>query len=163
LRRADKQIHDREEQQKILDFCKVLRLGIVDAGEAYVVPMNFGYEWNGDGLCFYVHSAKEGRKITALKANGRICFEMDCAYGLIEDAHVCESDFAYLSIIGRAQAVFVQEFKEKEKALQKIVFHQTGRSNAALNKKAVDAVAVIKIAVIDFEAKRSPADGRAKP
>ena len=43
MRRSDKEITEFAEKLKVLDRCDVIRLGMVDDGKAYVVPVNFGY------------------------------------------------------------------------------------------------------------------------
>lgn len=39
----------------------------------YIVPLNFEYQEN----VFYMHCAKEGRKLEMIKENPFVCFEMD--------------------------------------------------------------------------------------
>jgi nitroimidazol reductase NimA-like FMN-containing flavoprotein (pyridoxamine 5'-phosphate oxidase superfamily) len=51
---------------------KVGRLGCHVDGETYVVPVIFG--WDED--CIYVYTT-EGKKIDMMRANPRVCFEID--------------------------------------------------------------------------------------
>ena len=44
MRRADKEIVDREELHRILDEAMVMRLGMLDGERPYVVPLNFARE-----------------------------------------------------------------------------------------------------------------------
>lgn len=50
----------------------VARLGIRDGDEIYVVPIIYAY----DGAACYVASV-EGRKVRAMRAAPRVCFEVD--------------------------------------------------------------------------------------
>ena len=50
-------------------------------GWPYVIPMNFGYTWDEDGLTLYFHGGVKGKKIDSLGADPRICFELDCEGG----------------------------------------------------------------------------------
>ena len=59
LRRKEKEIIDKSEIESIIRKSLVCRLGIVDEGLPYIVPLCFGYD---KGALFF-HSAKEGRKI----------------------------------------------------------------------------------------------------
>ncbi len=59
MRRKEKEIADKSEIESIIRKSLVCRLGIVDAGLPYIVPLCFGYD---NGALFF-HSAKEGRKI----------------------------------------------------------------------------------------------------
>lgn len=61
-----------EETRKLLDECRIGRLGCVDGGGPYVVPVN--YILHGDSI--YVHSLP-GRKIDALRENPRACLQVD--------------------------------------------------------------------------------------
>ena len=38
------------------------RLGFVDGDDAYIVPLNYGYEDKDGELVIYCHGAKDGRK-----------------------------------------------------------------------------------------------------
>jgi len=78
---------------ELLSTCKIGRLGCVDNGEPYVVPINYVFE---DGN-IYSHSLP-GRKIDALRAHPRACLQVDqihndlewrsvIAYGDFEEIH----------------------------------------------------------------------------
>ena len=61
--------------QEIEEFVlaqKVGRVGCHVDGETYVVPVIFG--WDGD--CIYVYTT-EGKKVDMMRANPRVCFEVD--------------------------------------------------------------------------------------
>ena len=60
------------EARELLKSCKVGRLGCVDKGEPYIVPINYLFE--DDSI--YSHSLP-GRKIEILRAHPRACFQVD--------------------------------------------------------------------------------------
>jgi hypothetical protein len=62
------------------------RLGCIADGAPYVVPVNYLF----DGQDVYIHSLP-GRKIDALRANPRVCLQVD----EIEDAYHWRSVIAY--------------------------------------------------------------------
>ena len=62
MRRKDLEIRDRDILSGMLDLAEILHLAIKNEPFPYVVPLNFGYEWEGDTLVFYFHCAKEGLK-----------------------------------------------------------------------------------------------------
>ena len=68
----------------MLSACKIGRLGCVDNGEPYVVPINYVFE---DGSV-YSHSLP-GRKIEAMRAHPRACLQVD----------EIENDFQWRSVI----------------------------------------------------------------
>ena len=61
-----------EESYELLRGRRVGRLGCVADGEPYVVPVNYVCE--GDAA--YVHSLP-GRKVQAMRANPRVCLQVD--------------------------------------------------------------------------------------
>ena len=130
-----------EEQLAILDKCKVCRVALQDKQGLYLVPLNFGYQYEDGHLILYFHSAKSGRKIDALQENSAVAFEMDCAHRLIEAENPCQYGYAFASIIGNGDALLVENREEKKKALSLLMKHQTGKDFTFDNQMA-DAVAV---------------------
>ena len=55
MRRTDREITDFHEMMEILKSCDCCRIGLLDGQEAYIVPMNFGYEECGEHLTLYFH------------------------------------------------------------------------------------------------------------
>ena len=105
-----------EEQLAILDQCKVCRVALQDKQGLYLVPLNFGYQYEDGHLILYFHSAKSGRKIDAVQENSAVAFEMDCAHRLIEAENPCQYGYAFASIIGNGDALLVENREEKKKS-----------------------------------------------
>ena len=63
--------------EKVLEEERIGRIGCSLDGEAYVVPMTYAYE----GGSIYCHSL-DGKKIAMMRANPRVCFEVDRTHGL---------------------------------------------------------------------------------
>ena len=61
-----------DEAKALLSTAKIGRLGCIDNGEPYVVPINYLFT---DGV-IYSHSLP-GRKLDALRANPRTCLQVD--------------------------------------------------------------------------------------
>lgn len=62
-------------KREIIDLLEsefIGRLGCHSDGETYIVPINYVYQKNA----IYAHSG-EGRKIEMLRANPRVCFQVD--------------------------------------------------------------------------------------
>ena len=68
-----------EEGRALLSACKIGRLGCVDNGEPYVVPINYVF---GDET-IYSHSLP-GRKIDAMRVHPRVCLQVD---QIVDDFH----------------------------------------------------------------------------
>ena len=78
MTRKEREVTDMNEIIKILDKCKILRLGLVDGDEPYIVPMNYGYTMEDGELTLYLHCAPVGRKLDIIRVNPKVFFEMDC-------------------------------------------------------------------------------------
>ncbi len=155
MRRQDREVTEIEELLAIIESCKVCRIGIQDEQGLYIVPVNFGYEYVDGRLTLYFHSAREGRKIDALARRQEVCFEMDCEHRLIEGATACKHSFSFKSIIGSGTASFVEEASAKQRALDLLMKHQTGREFEFAAGRA-DTVAVVKIEARTFTGKYHP-------
>ncbi len=155
LRRQDREVTETKELMQIIDQCKVCRVGMQDNAGLYIVPMNFGYIYDNNQLVLFFHSAKEGRKIKALKENIDICFEMDCEHHLITGDEACQYSYSFKSIIGNGKVVFIDEVEEKKTALSTLMRHQTGK-DFSFDDRMANSVLVFKVIVHEFTGKFHP-------
>ena len=152
MRRKDREVTDITEIMEIINNCKAIRVAMKDTEGLYIVPLNFGYSYLDDKLTLYFHSAKEGRKLNAIKENPEVAFEMDCEHRLIEAKIACLYGFAFKSIVGNGVASIVENIEEKKIALSLLMQHQTGKDFTFEDKHA-KAVTVFKVEVTNFSAK----------
>ena len=155
MRRKDREVPEPAQLLKIIQQCRVCRVAMQDAQGLYIVPLNFGYEFDNGGLTLYFHSAKEGRKIDILAQSPTVAFEMDCGHQLIASEVACRNGYAFQSIIGTGHAGLVTDVDEKVKGLACIMLHQTGREWKMTAQEA-DTVAVFKIEAAEFTGKIRP-------
>ncbi len=155
MRRADKAVTDQKEIEAILREAQVCRIAMCDRSEPYVVPVCFGYE----DRKLYFHSAAEGKKIEALRANPRVCFEVEVDVEVRLGKVPCGSGVRYRSVIGRGRAELIEDEDEKRRALDVLMRHYGGefldyaRSPAAA--AAMKKIAVVRIAVEEMTGKAS--------
>ncbi|MDD4391020.1 MAG: pyridoxamine 5'-phosphate oxidase family protein, partial [Eubacteriales bacterium] len=123
MRRKDREIQDFDKIIEIIDRCKVIRLGLVDEGEPYIVPLNFGYEALQGKLTLYFHSAKQGRKIDIIKANNNACFEADNLVKILEGDNPCDWTAEYESVIGTGKIIFIEDEEGQREALDAMMKH----------------------------------------
>jgi nitroimidazol reductase NimA-like FMN-containing flavoprotein (pyridoxamine 5'-phosphate oxidase superfamily) len=152
MRRKDREVTNLKELMQIIDQCKICRIAMHDKAGLYIVPMNFGYTYENSQLELFFHSAKEGRKISALKENSNVCFEMDCEHRLITADVACNYGYFFKSIIGNGKVVFIDAIKEKKTALSLLMKHQTGQ-DFSFDDQMVNSVSVFKIIVHNFSGK----------
>ena len=155
MTRRERQVTDINEIIKILDKSKVLHLGLVDGDEPYVIPMNYGYEFVGEKPVFYVHGARQGRKLEVIRANPKAFVELECDIVPFEGEVACKYGVTYASVMAKGKAVIVDDIEEKMHALTVLMKTQTGK-DFQFNEKLVSVVSVIRIDVEEFTAKHRP-------
>jgi hypothetical protein len=153
MRRPKRKMTDMGEITRMIDECMVCRIGMGSQGKIYVVPMNFGYSCQEEKLTFYLHSAKVGRKIEALKEEPEVCVELDCRHGLMEAEEPCSHSYYYASLIGTGKVQVLKTFEEKLDGLKKVMRHQTGKDFDNFDEKWVNAVEVLKVELEEYTCK----------
>ena len=155
MTRREQQVTDINEIIEILEKSKVVHVGMIDGDEPYVVPMNYGYVLEDGKLTIYLHGAKRGRKIDAIKANPKVFYEMCCDITPFEGEVACKYGITYASIMGRGLATLVEDVEEKKQALSILMKTQTGK-DFQFEDKLTTVVSIIKIDTLEFTAKKRP-------
>lgn len=153
MRRNDRAVTDPRKINDIILACDCCRLGFAAAGSVYIVPLNFGYEDQGNQKVFYFHGAAEGRKIDLVKKVGCAGFELDTNHKVKTAASPCNYSFSFQSVIGSGTVHMVEDAEEKKKALQLIIAHYTAEKNWTFTDDMVKAVAVFKLVVREMSCK----------
>jgi nitroimidazol reductase NimA-like FMN-containing flavoprotein (pyridoxamine 5'-phosphate oxidase superfamily) len=154
MRRKDREIVNIEEKIEIINKCKVCRIGLSENNNPYIIPLNYGYSFENNILTLFFHSAKEGKKIDIIK-NNKACFEIDCDTKLIEGERACNYGYIFKSIIGFGEIIILENKEEKNKGLNKIMKHQTGREiNYDFTDEELKNVLVYKMEVKEFTGKQ---------
>ena len=155
MTRREQQVTDINEIIEILEKSKVVHVGMIDGDEPYVVPMNYGYVLEDGKLTIYLHGAKRGRKIDAIKANPKVFYEMCCDITPFEGEVACKYGITYASIMGKGLATLVEDVEEKKQALSILMKTQTGK-DFQFEDKLTTVVSIIKIDTLEFTAKKRP-------
>lgn len=155
MKRKDREVTDLQEIAAIVKQSDVCRLGMIDDGKPYVVPMNFGYEFDGEKLTLYFHCAKEGRKLDILRKNPLVCFEMDSGHVLVNGTRACDYGYKYESVIGTGHTVFVDSHEEKLYSLQKLMAQYAGADNFDFTPEETGLVTILKVTADEYTAKRN--------
>lgn len=155
MRRKEREITEPSKIKEIISSCSCCRLGLIDDGHVYIVPLNFGYSEENDTYTFYFHSAKEGRKISLMKNNSYAAFEMDTNHSLKEGNSACSHSAYFQSVIGEGKISFIEDMEEKRDALQAIMHHNTGKADWDFPEKMIDAVCVFRLDVQELSCKEN--------
>lgn len=151
MRRSQNEITDPLLIEQLLKKASVCHLGLSDSGKPYVVPMNYGYA----GGSFYLHCAKEGRKIDILSRNNNVCVEVVVEYALESAESACDWTTHYTSVIGFGRANILTDPLERESALNYLMKSFTGLSSHMFSPKALQRVCLIRVDMEDIRAKDS--------
>lgn len=155
MRRRDREITDRDKMLEIVAECDCCRLGLIDNGEAYIVPMNFGFEDAGSALTLYFHCAAEGRKLDLIGSGADVSFEMDCGHALRAADIACAFSYSYGCVMGRGHAAPVTDNDEKHHALGLIMRHYSGKTDWSFDPRALERLTIIRLTVSDWSCKAS--------
>jgi len=161
LRRKDKEITDVDEKLNIIKKCKVCRLGLSENNAPYIIPLNYGYNFEKNTLTLFFHSAAEGKKLEIIKNNNNACFEIDCETKLIEAEKACNYGYAFKSIIGFGKIIVLENETEKINGLNLIMKHQTEKETVYnFTHDDVKNVCVYKMIVETFTGKQKEVPAR---
>ena len=132
--------------EEVLREAKICFVGMADTdGTPYVIPMNFGYR---DGS-FYLHSAQEGRSISILSRNPRVCISVSIDNSLVfqHPEVACSYRMLAASIICHGKVEFIEDDEVKVRALDSTMRQYSGRSFSYSSP----AVRNVKIWKVDVE------------
>ncbi|MCW4011560.1 MAG: pyridoxamine 5'-phosphate oxidase family protein [Candidatus Bathyarchaeota archaeon] len=112
MRRKDKEITEKVIIEEIFRQNQVGRLGMAVDNKPYIVPMNFAY-FNGS---IYLHSHKDGTKMSYIKQNPNVCFEVDDGE-IVTGENPCDFSWMYKSAMAYGKARIIESDEERQKAL----------------------------------------------
>jgi len=164
LRRKDLEVTGKENIDPILQACRVCRIAMISEGKPYILPMVFGYEWEGERLVLYLHCGLKGRKNDALRSCPQTCFEMDREEGLIgEGGPAHRHSRAFSCIIGEGAVEFAENNDQRRYGFDRIMEHQTGRSGWSYVDAYLATTEVLRIRADSFQASQKKMPQRQAP
>ncbi len=155
MRRKDREVTDINEILKIIEKCDSMTLALLDEDKPYLLPMNFGYEYENEKLVFYFHCAKQGKKLEIINNNHSAWFSMDCSHELITAEFPCAFTMQYESVIGSGQINIIEDTDEKIKALKLVMKKYTNGKDYEFEQRHTNSIVVLKMYVNSFTAKRA--------
>ncbi|MDO4326052.1 MAG: pyridoxamine 5'-phosphate oxidase family protein [bacterium] len=144
MRRSKQQVSD-EECRRILKEEKRAAFSVVgDDGYPYTVPVNFYYDESDN--CIYLHGAKSGHKIDAIKNCDKVCFTV-WNQGFKTEGN-WEWNSTSIVIFGRAELVDDTEMMEDRLLKMALKYYPSREeAEAEMKKPAIHAVQMIAIKV----------------
>lgn len=137
---------EKEHIEATIRSCNICFVGMADTdGTPYVIPMNFGYH---EGV-IYLHSGQEGRSISILERNPKVCITFSTGHNLVfqHPEVACSYSTRSKSVIASGNVRFEEDFDKKTEALN-IIMKQYSDKEFRYSDPAVKNV---KIWVIEPE------------
>ena len=153
-----KNIDEQHVVEKIIADSKVCHVSMIDGeGMPYVLPMNFGYQ--DDRI--YLHSAREGGHIRALRQNPNVCiiFTSNPSLAYQHEEVACSYRMKGFSLMCRGQVWFEEDFDEKVKALNIIMKQYTGKAFTY----SAPAIKNVMVWIVEIESLSAKAFGAQNP
>lgn len=138
-----KMIEDQAELEAVLGRAKVLRLGMSYQGQPYVVPMSFGWEPGR----VWLHTGPKGWKLSIVRANPRVCFEVEDLVEYLPAEGPCSWNCRYRTVLGFGRARVAESEAERRHGLGVIAAHYAGAGPFDPPEKHLAAATVICVEV----------------
>ncbi len=150
MRRAEREIQNIDEIERILNEADVCRIALVDGEFPYIIPMCFGYTLESGELALYFHSAPQGKKIELLKKNCNAAFEIDKLSEIIQGETACSFSAAFECITGKGTIDVINGI-EKITGLNTIMskYDTTGREHK-YSEQMLNNVVILKLTADEF-------------
>ena len=132
------------------------RVGFVDDGEPYVVPLSFGWEAGGDDepARFWFHSAVAGRKAGLIAARPRVCVQLDTDNALVtHPTAACAWTLAYRSVMAWGRIRIAADRDEMRRGLDAVMRQHAGRDGWSYPEQMLDKTLVWCVEVDRMTAK----------
>lgn len=148
MSKKDRIVTDENIKIEALKSMDIIRLGLVDNGLSYIVPVNFAYYDNA----IYFHTGLNGRKIPLLRNAAKISFQADRFDGLKTHDTACGHSSYFTSVYGEGIPVFLETKEDKYFGLDLLMEKYTGKKWNDFPEKILNITNVIRINITKLEA-----------
>ena len=153
MRRKDREITNLEEIKEILDQGTFLTVAFSDEEGPYSLPLNYGYEEKDGEITFYVHSAKEGRKVDAFRKGIDVSVSITSFDGYNGSDSGNSWTCYFKSFIGFGNAVEITSHKEKSHALNTLM-KRVAKREFDFSEKDLANTSIFAFKIHSYSAKR---------
>lgn len=156
VRRQDRVCEDPAILAAFLDRAEMMHVAMNDEPFPHVVPLSYGYEFDGETLKFYFHGAATGRKVDLWKKNPHVAFSI-AEPGPVNfaDNPVCRTGQDFLSILGQG---VIRELPQEQRhhAVEMIMRHYAHDSEKTWNfpPEMLAVMGIFEMEVVTMSAKR---------
>lgn len=155
MRRKDKEVSEIKELIKIIEDSKIMHLGLSRNNLPYVIPLNFGYQYDGNIIKIYFHSARVGKKNDYIQSNNKCAVEMTSYFELEKGVTACEWSAFHESVMIEGNISLVENEEEIKNAMDLIMKRYGFIGIPIYEEKYLKAMAVYCIEVESISGKRN--------
>ena len=150
----------------VIKAATVAHIGFVDAGEPYVVPVNFGWEPGKDDVPdrFWFHSSRTGRKAGLIARQPRVCVQLESHLQLVEDAeNACAWTQTYRSVMAWGRARPAADREEARHGLDVLMRHHAGHGGWTYPDATIDRALVWCVEAVHLTARMHDSGAASRP
>jgi hypothetical protein len=151
MRRHDKEIKDQNIIEDILNNSELCRIGLVEDGMAYIVPLNYGY---ADGI-IYMHSAPNGRKMEILRRNNRVSFEIELFSDIVKKDVACRWTAKYRSVMGHGTVQIISDPEKKRTGMDVIMRKYGFKGDIVYDEASLSRMIILELKIDAIQGKQS--------
>jgi nitroimidazol reductase NimA-like FMN-containing flavoprotein (pyridoxamine 5'-phosphate oxidase superfamily) len=150
MRRADRAITDDAEIADLLRRADICRIATSINDQPFINANTFWY----DGECIFFHTATEGRTLTNIRQNPRVCLEVDWHGRWLPAKTAMEFSVEYTGVVVFGRARLLEDAAEKERALQGLLdkYFPDLRPGVDYRPTTPEELAVTAVFAIEVEA-----------
>ena len=124
----------------VLGRAEIIYLAVCDDNGPHCVPVNFASQ----GRCIYLHSGVKGRKMDALRQDGRVSFSTCVDLKLISADQACDHGYCFKSVVGAGRATVLEDESDRRHALGVITRKYAGQ-DLPVDEKTLRCTVVARI------------------
>jgi len=150
MRRRDREITDKNKIADILMRGQAMSLAFAGE-EPYVIPMNYGFTFDGGEFKLYIHGAREGQKVDRMLSDSRVAFTVftdNRVYRMESDEYTSSFD----SVCGEGVVTMLRG-EDKQRALRAIMAHYAPGREFAFDARTLEHTMAAEIAVTSITGK----------
>ena len=154
VRRHDKAILQPIDTFRILEKGRICRLAMIDGQKPYLVPLSYGYA----DETLYFHTAHRGRKISILRQNPQVWFEITIDTAVKSASKPCDWGIQFQCVMGDGLVQWIESENEKIAALSVIMEQQAGAKPDKpfiFGTKALTRTTVFKVMINTISGKKA--------
>ena len=158
MRRTDRAIADDAEIADLLRQADICRIATSVNDQPFISANTFWY----DGERIFFHTASEGRTLTNIRRNPRVCLEVDWRGQWLPAKTALAFSVEYTGVVVFGRAYLLEDATEKERALQGLLDKyfpdlKSGADYRPITPEERDQTAVFAVDVEAWSAKRKVA------